>query len=364
MEINVSDTTKILNNVGESSSLSQENNEINIFKKNFNDNNKSHLAQKREEKKAKRLEERENKKITEEEYNREISEQRYKRLMHLLDKSQFYANLILERKNNPKKLSQSELSPKKKKQISKRKCSIPKENSPPPIKRPRRNVRPREENDLKDFVTSTRKLRDRKNVKKLYYENNEDESIEIEKNDSSHDLSIDELLPIANNDNNDIDCPTPKYFVGELRDYQIDGLKWLKVLHDNGLNGILADEMGLGKTIQVIALFAYLIEKHQSGPFLIVAPLSTIPNWLMEFNRFSPCLPVELFHGNPDEKLKSQRKIKKKYPIDNEYETQPIVITTYEVALKEKSFLKSQKWRYIVIDEGQRIKNHECQLVK
>jgi SNF2 family DNA or RNA helicase len=55
-------------------------------------------------------------------------------------------------------------------------------------------------------------------------------------------------------------------------------------LYNNHLNGILADEMGLGKTIQTISLLCYLIEyKKNFGPFLIVAPLSTIPNWMAEF---------------------------------------------------------------------------------
>lgn len=162
----------------------------------------------------------------------------------------------------------------------------------------------------------------------------------------------------------EVEFTPSKYFVGELRDYQIEGLKWLKVLYKNGLNGILADEMGLGKTIQVIALFCELIENRHSGPFLIVAPLSTIPNWLLEFERFAPSLPIVLFHGPPEERLAAHRKIKQKYLVENGYKTQPIVITTYEVPLWEKSFLKTQKWRYIVIDEGHRIKNHQCQLVK
>ena len=44
---------------------------------------------------------------------------------------------------------------------------------------------------------------------------------------------------------------------GQLRDYQLKGLRWLVALHDNGLNGILADEMGLGKTIQVRSMTAF-----------------------------------------------------------------------------------------------------------
>ena len=63
---------------------------------------------------------------------------------------------------------------------------------------------------------------------------------------------------------------------------------FFQLLFENGVNGILADEMGLGKTIQVIALIAHLIEKNVRGPFLIIGPLSTLPNWALEFERFTP----------------------------------------------------------------------------
>lgn len=155
----------------------------------------------------------------------------------------------------------------------------------------------------------------------------------------------------------------PKYFQGELYDYQQAGLEWLKVLYENALNGILADEMGLGKTIQVIALICHLIERKQAGPYLIIAPLSTIPNWLMEFERFSPDIPVVLFYGTKVEREAIRIKIKNKYHVTDGYKTQPVVITTYETPLQETRFLQSQKWRYIIIDEGHRIKNHNCMLV-
>ena len=60
---------------------------------------------------------------------------------------------------------------------------------------------------------------------------------------------------------------------GELRSYQLGGVKFLLSLYNNGVNGILADEMGLGKTIQTIAFLAWLLErKHAPGPHLILAP--------------------------------------------------------------------------------------------
>lgn len=40
---------------------------------------------------------------------------------------------------------------------------------------------------------------------------------------------------------------------GELRDYQLKGVRWLISLWNNGLNGILADQMGLGKTVRADA---------------------------------------------------------------------------------------------------------------
>lgn len=154
----------------------------------------------------------------------------------------------------------------------------------------------------------------------------------------------------------------PKYFCGKLYDYQQTGLEWLKLLYENGLGGILADEMGLGKTIQVIALICHFVETKQPGPYLIVVPLSTVPNWLTEFERFAPKIPVVLFYGNQDERLAQRVKIKKKYSVDD-YKTQPVVITSQETPLHESRFLQSQNWRYLVVDEGQRIKNYNCKLV-
>lgn len=67
----------------------------------------------------------------------------------------------------------------------------------------------------------------------------------------------------------------------------------LQTLYENGVNGILADEMGLGKTVQCVAMFAHLVYMGVSGPFLICAPLSTIPNWYSEFQKFAPKVSTE-----------------------------------------------------------------------
>lgn len=73
---------------------------------------------------------------------------------------------------------------------------------------------------------------------------------------------------------------------GKLKSYQLKGVKWLISLWQNGLNGILADQMGLGKTIQTIGFLSHLKSKGLDGPYLVIAPLSTLSNWINEISRY------------------------------------------------------------------------------
>lgn len=91
----------------------------------------------------------------------------------------------------------------------------------------------------------------------------------------------------------DEDRAQPQMFRGTLKCYQLKGMNWLANLYDQGINGILADEMGLGKTVQTIAFLAHLCESQGIwGPFLIIAPASTLHNWTQEFSRFLPKIKV------------------------------------------------------------------------
>ncbi|KAL9277855.1 hypothetical protein ACSQ67_024867 [Phaseolus vulgaris] len=95
----------------------------------------------------------------------------------------------------------------------------------------------------------------------------------------------------------------PSCIQGKMRDYQLAGLNWLIRLYENGINGILADEMGLGKTLQTISLLGYLHEfRGIKGPHMVVAPKSTLGNWMNEIRRFCPVLRAIKFLGNPDER--------------------------------------------------------------
>ena len=84
----------------------------------------------------------------------------------------------------------------------------------------------------------------------------------------------------------------PRGFRGVLRDYQREGLGWLRFLRDFGCGGCLADDMGLGKTVQVLALLyrRRASAQEQRPPSLVVVPksLSSI-GWTKQRNSHPGC---------------------------------------------------------------------------
>ncbi|XP_042050501.1 ISWI chromatin-remodeling complex ATPase CHR11 isoform X2 [Salvia splendens] len=150
----------------------------------------------------------------------------------------------------------------------------------------------------------------------------------------------------------------PSCIQGKMRDYQLAGLNWLIRLYENGINGILADEMGLGKTLQTISLMGYLHEfRGITGPHMVVAPKSTLGNWMNEIKRFCPVLRAVKFLGNPDER----RYIREELLVAGKFD---VCVTSFEMAIKEKTTLRRFSWRYIIIDEAHRIKNENSLLSK
>ncbi|GME82874.1 unnamed protein product [Ambrosiozyma monospora] len=147
----------------------------------------------------------------------------------------------------------------------------------------------------------------------------------------------------------------PKLISGAvMKDYQIAGMEWLVTLYQNGLNGILADEMGLGKTLQCISMIAFLVEQGIEGPFLVVAPLSTVSNWINEFKKFAPSIKALGFVGHKPARIEL-KKIFKQYTV---------IVTSYEVCLNEFAYLNRSYWKFLIVDEGHRLKNTDCLLIR
>ncbi|KAF9281009.1 choline dehydrogenase 6 [Mortierella alpina] len=155
---------------------------------------------------------------------------------------------------------------------------------------------------------------------------------------------------------------SPKFKHGnQLRQYQMEGLNWLLDCWFNEQACIMADEMGLGKTVQSVT---FLNEIHNTyhirGPFLVVAPLSTIPHWHREFEAWTD-MNVIVYHGNvPSRNLLVDTEF---YYKDAQGQIVPglykfdVLITTYEMIVASSAQLKPVAWRAIVVDEAHRLKN-------
>ena len=150
----------------------------------------------------------------------------------------------------------------------------------------------------------------------------------------------------------------PKMLTCTLKPYQIKGLSWLANLYEQGINGILADEMGLGKTVQSIALMAYLAEVHDIwGPFLVIAPASTLHNWQQEITKFVPALKALPYWGNVKDRAVLRKFWNRKQISYDRNAPFHVLVTSYQLVVSDEKYFQRLKWQYMVLDEAQAIKS-------
>lgn len=140
------------------------------------------------------------------------------------------------------------------------------------------------------------------------------------------------------------DPELPSTLQAELRDYQMDGFRWLARLAHWGVGACLADDMGLGKTLQALAV---ILTRAPEGATLIIAPTSVGMNWVSEAQRFAPTLnPIQLGSGDRQKVLDNLQ------PFD-------LLVCSYGLLQQEEvaEMLAKVQWQTIVLDEAQSIKN-------
>ncbi|KAH8741990.1 chromo domain helicase DNA binding protein [Cryptosporidium ryanae] len=176
----------------------------------------------------------------------------------------------------------------------------------------------------------------------------------------------------------------------QLFDYQLAGLNWLLQLWSEGRNGILADEMGLGKTMQTMSFVWHLVYKEKlRGPFLVVAPLSTLDHWKRTFEDWTDLNVVlyydeggrngrdllryyEFYHQclqfdmrgrgrtssqNYGNNIKNYGYINEPRLVQTKHYKFHILLTSYEILLADADILCTMPWQFIIIDEAHRLKN-------
>lgn len=134
----------------------------------------------------------------------------------------------------------------------------------------------------------------------------------------------------------------------ELYGYQKDGVHFLCQIAGQGLGCIVGDEMGLGKTIQVIAL---MLAEHSAGrsPALVIAPATLLENWRRELAQFAPSLSI-VVHAGPG-----------RAGIVSKLAEFDVVVTSYDIAVRDEPMLSAIRWNILALDEAQNIKNPDAQ---
>ena len=149
----------------------------------------------------------------------------------------------------------------------------------------------------------------------------------------------------------DADFSLPKHFQGQLRNYQLEGYNWLRLLDELGLGGCLADDMGLVKTIQALCLLQWMKENDR-GTSLLVVPTSLVYNWQQEAATFCPDLKVYIHTGFARGK-------------DAGCFGEPdLLITSYAILRRDKELFRSLNFNYIILDEAQAIKNPKSDITQ
>ncbi len=148
------------------------------------------------------------------------------------------------------------------------------------------------------------------------------------------------------------EIPCPDGLVAKLRDYQLEGYRWMQYLAGQGLNGILADDMGLGKTLQTLT---HLLKEKESGrsegmPNLIVAPTSVVVNWQREAAKFTPGLSVLILQGSD------------RFSLFAEISKFDLVLTSFALLTRDTEVLVNETFHTLVLDEAQHIKNRAAQV--
>ncbi|XP_023785272.1 lymphoid-specific helicase isoform X2 [Cyanistes caeruleus] len=313
-------------------------------------------------------------------WDRESSEMRYKRLQHLLEKSNIYSKFLLT------KMEQQQLEEQKRKEKleKKREMMLKSAKGQNSVDGKEEKSGAKKKRGREDGTYNISEIMSKEEIlsvaKKSKVENQDESSTDnlhpedLQKNGDSNSVIKDRLCqavrhsakqfldPVRKFNGQPVPFQQPKIFTGGvMRWYQVEGMEWLRMLWENGINGILADEMGLGKTIQCIATIALMVERGVPGPFLVCGPLSTLPNWMSEFKRFTPEIPLMLYHGAQQERRKLVHKIHRR---QGSLQIYPVVITSFEIAMRDRNALQSCYWKYLIVDEGHRIKNMNCRLIR
>lgn len=132
-----------------------------------------------------------------------------------------------------------------------------------------------------------------------------------------------------------VECAPDLPLLSCLKEYQKNGVRWMRSVLDAGCQCLLADEMGLGKTLQALSL---VCTDQDAKSSLIVCPASVISVWESEIGKFFPEKSVSILQNG-------------------EISESDFMLASYNQARRLNNVLHGKKFDYLILDEAQYIKN-------
>lgn len=71
-----------------------------------------------------------------------------------------------------------------------------------------------------------------------------------------------------------------------------------------------------------------------------------------------------LYHGTKPERVLLRQRMGRRQRVSDTISCCPVVITSYEITMNDCKQVSMFGWKLIAVDEGHRLKNSQCRLIK
>ena len=145
-----------------------------------------------------------------------------------------------------------------------------------------------------------------------------------------------------------------------MKDFQLEGLNWLRKCWFEQKNSVISDDTRIGKFPQAVMMLSWLSKTYNvHGPFLVLA--SNLDRWQQAFDDWSD-LNAVVFAGSGKSRqliFENECEVRDEHGrTESEFVPFDVLITTYDVFLTcyQQNFERIE-WRYVIADDGSKMCN-------
>ena len=80
---------------------------------------------------------------------------------------------------------------------------------------------------------------------------------------------------------------------------------------------------------------------------MVVGPASTLDSWKNEVAKWAPSMDAIVYHGPEEDRAETLGPF-----LPDRRQTGKILITSYEMVIRDTKYLKRCAWKFVILDEG------------